>query len=64
MLTACLHAPRNSLDLDRAFISKRMTLNWPSKYTGCLLIIRTFFKVTAYSLTQMHKYTKSLTVTS
>lgn len=39
VLTACLQAPRSSLDLDRAFISKWMTLNWSGKYTGCLLII-------------------------
>lgn len=39
VLTACLHAPRSSLDLNRAFISKWMTLNWSGKYTGCLLII-------------------------
>lgn len=45
VLTACLHALRSSLDLDRAFISKWMTLNWPGKYTGCLLIIGCFFSL-------------------
>lgn len=62
VLTACLHASRSSLDLDRAFISKWMTLNWPGKYTGCLLIIGRdfFFSASACTSTQTHKYTKSI----
>lgn len=50
VLTACLHAPRSSLDLNRAFISKWMTLNWSGKYTGCLLIIGRVYFFPSYCL--------------
>lgn len=61
VLTACLHAPRSSLDFNRAFISKWMTLNWSGKYTGCLLIIgRVYFFQPLLVLAQTDQYIKSI----